>query len=342
MDNLNANIYNQHANRDEPKMKVWRYAGLMLTYKCSAACEFCYYNCSPQSGGLMPIDTALSAWKSLLEMAPDTGSVHLTGGEPFLYFDHLAQIVVKAKDMGLTGLDSIETNASWATDRQIIIDRVKLLNAAGMDKLKISWDPFHARFIKQENVELLSEVASEILGKDRVMVRWSKYLQKPVKTRPFSAEEQMQEYIAATKDFPCRFTGKAAESLAKTLADKNVTEIAKNNCSGSFLSSKGVHIDPYGNVFSGLCSGIIVGNVNQKSLYDIWKDFNPEKDDYFSVLFCSGPAGFVNKAKENGYNLMEVYAGKCHLCTDIRSFFFDKECYRSIIGPSDCYGRHVE
>ena len=42
------NAYNAGLARDDPKFKLWRSAGLMLTYRCNCACEFCYYNCSPK------------------------------------------------------------------------------------------------------------------------------------------------------------------------------------------------------------------------------------------------------------------------------------------------------
>lgn len=339
---IEQNIYNKRTARSEPKLKVWRYAGLMLTYKCSAECRFCYYNCSPDSGGLMEVNTAISAWKSLIDLAGDDAKIHITGGEPFLYFDRLAEIAIKAKQLGLKGLDSIETNASWAADKKLISERIKLLDDAGMDRLKISFDPFHAEFIDRKNVELLAETASEIIGADRVMVRWEKYLQKPVNSPDKTSEVRMKEYIDATRDFPCRFTGRAAGELATMLADKTVEQIAETDCKNSFLGAKGVHIDPYGNVFSGLCSGIIVGNVNDRPLDEIWKNFDPQRDEFFDIVFNKSPAGMLNKAIENGYNLKGTYAGKCHLCTDIRAFFFDKGLLDKIIGPSDCYGRHVE
>ena len=40
---LSENVYNSRLSRSEPKFKLWRSAGLLLTYKCNCACEFCYY-----------------------------------------------------------------------------------------------------------------------------------------------------------------------------------------------------------------------------------------------------------------------------------------------------------
>ena len=342
MNKLNTNIYNKRKDKSHRKLKPWKYAGLMLTYKCSAACKFCYYHCSPESVGLMPIETAISSWKSLIDLTGEKATVHITGGEPFLYFDHMVEIVTKAKDIGLTGFDAVETNGSWATDENIVTDRLNILDKAGMRMLNVSWDPFHAEFIDQANVELLVKTARKMFGDDRVQVKWEKYLQNPVKSCQISAEELSKQYKLVGAGEYCRFTGRAADELAELVADKTVEYIAKNSRRCLFLNPKGVHIDPYGNVFSGLCSGIIIGNVNERSLEDIWKNFDPEKNEFFDVLFKDSPAGLVNKAAEMGYHVKDAYAGKCHLCTDLRLFFFDNGQFRHIIGPSDCYGRRLQ
>jgi sulfatase maturation enzyme AslB (radical SAM superfamily) len=84
---LSENVYNRRTTRTDPKFKLWRSAGLMLTYKCNCTCEFCYYNCSPEKGGLMPVDTAIRAWQSLKILAGDGAKIHITG-RTFSYWDH--------------------------------------------------------------------------------------------------------------------------------------------------------------------------------------------------------------------------------------------------------------
>jgi MoaA/NifB/PqqE/SkfB family radical SAM enzyme len=336
------NTYNQLRGRSERLLKLWRYAGLMLTYKCSAECEICYYHCSPKSGGLMPIDVALSVWESVVKMAKSAAVVHITGGEPFLYFEHLAEIVSQAKSAGLRGFGYVETNGSWATDRKMVADRIKFLDSVGMKSLRISWDPFHAEYIEQKNVELLVDVATELLGKDRVLVKWDEFLQFSVKRSAYLAEKRKECLSAVKPKHTISFTGRAGGELAGFFADKSLSELLGGNCSRPLLGSKGVHIDPYGNVFNGRCSGMIVGNVNTKPLDEIWSGFDPSKDEFFETVFAKSSTGLLDKAMKLGYKPKPVYAGKCHLCTDLRSFFFDKGILRPIIGPADCYGKRSE
>jgi hypothetical protein len=337
MTELSENIYNTQAARNEPKFKLWRSAGLLLTYKCNCACEFCYYNCGPDKGGLMPVDTAIGAWQSLKTLVGDSAKIHITGGEPFLYWEHLKEVLQAAMKQKLGKVDLIETDGFWATTEKIVKQRLKRLDELGMFRLKISTDPFHQEYVDIEPVRRLAEMATEILGPDRVLVRWRKYLEKPAPMKTLSPAERKQRYISAMHDYPCRFTGRAAGKLAELLASKPAETLASMNCKSDFLAAKGVHIDPFGNVFSGTCSGIIVGNVNQIRLEDIWKQFGPAQNDLVNTLFDAGPYGLLDEVCKLGYEKREFYASKCHLCTDIRQFIFDKGLKRPTIGPDECY-----
>lgn len=337
MSKLTENIYNRQVPRDESKFKLWRTAGLMLTYKCNYKCEFCYYNCAPQKNGLMPVDIAIKIWQSLKNISGDSAKIHITGGEPFLYWEHLQEILKHAKKQNLGKVDTIETNGFWAYDETVTKQRLKILDKLGMHQLKISTDPFHQEYTDIEPVRRLTNTAIDILGAERVLVRWKKYLQSPVKMRELSLSDRNKKYISALNDYPIRFTGRAAGKLAKLVAQKTIQDLASMNCKANLLAAKGVHIDPFGNIFSGTCSGIIIGNINHTPLEEIWKQFHPKQNKFIETLFNLGPVGLVNKALDLGYKTAKVYASKCHLCTDIRHFIFTKNIEKSIVGPMECY-----
>jgi len=337
MSDLSENIYNSGLERNEPKFKLWRSAGLLLTYKCNCACEFCYYNCSPEKGGLMPVDMATKAWQSLKILAGDNAKIHITGGEAFLYWEHLQEILETAQKQNLGKVDLIETNGFWATSDNIIRQRLQKLDELGMHRFKISTDPFHQEYVDIEPVRRLAEIAIEMLGPQRVLVRWRKYLENPTPIKNLPPAGSRRQYVQAIKDYPCRFTGRAAGKLAELVASKPIESLAAMNCKSDFLGAKGVHIDPFGNVFSGTCSGIIFGNVNQTPLQEIWKRFHPEQNELIYTLFSSGTVGLLERAENAGYKKMKLYAGKCHLCTSIRQFFLQNGMEKTTIGPADCY-----
>lgn len=335
---LNDNLYNKRQERHEPKLKRWRYAGLMLTYRCSAACRFCYYYCSPQAGGLMPVETAIESWQALVRIAGDKAKVHITGGEPFLYFDRLEEIMQQAHQLNLTPVDVIETNAGWAVDPKDIADKLRRLDELGLNRLKISWDAFHEEFIHLHSVRQLIETARQILGPQRVLVRWENHLDNPTGIQTAPPAEQLKIMKQALETDPCRFTGRAADELAHLSTHYPVEQFQEKSCRTALLDAKGVHIDPAGNVFCGQCSGMIIGNIQNPPLDELWKTFEPDKADFWKTLYHHGPVGFLQNACEHGYQSRSAYASKCHLCTDIRRFFFDKGLHAPIIGPIDCYG----
>jgi len=337
MTGLSENIYNSGAGRSEPKFKLWRSAGLLLTYKCNCACEFCYYNCSPDKNGLMPVETAIGAWHSLRILAGEDAKIHLTGGEPFLYWDHLQNVLRAAGIEKLGTADLIETNGFWATTDTIAAQRLKRLDELGMHRLKISIDPFHQEYVDIEPARRLARMAIEILGSDRVLVRWRKYQENPIEIKGLSSAEREQMYLRAMKDYPCRFTGRAAGKLAGLAALEAVESLAGLNCKSDFLGAKGVHIDPFGNVFSGTCSGIIIGNVGRKPLEEIWKQFSLDRYELVNTLFNLGPAGLLEAAIKRGFKEEKAYVDKCHLCTRIRQFLFDHGLQTSEVGPAECY-----
>ena len=335
--NLVQNIYNQKTEKNDPKFKLWRSAGLLLTYKCNCTCEFCYYNCSPQKDGLMSKDIFTSSWQSLKTIAGDSAKIHITGGEPFLYFNYLCELLEAAQKQNLGKVDTIETNGFWAENKTDIEKKLKVLDSLGMHRLKISCDPFHQEFVNIETVRLLADTARQILGPERVLVRWGKYSDSPVNIKNLADEAKFKQFTASLKDYPCRFTGRAAGKLAEFTADKSVEQLKNKNCKKSFLDSKGIHIDPYGNIFSGTCSGIILGNVAQKPLELIWQKFHPSNDKIIETLFNLGPAGLIEEAQALGYEKLNLYSGKCHLCFSLRKLFFERRLYKSCINPAECY-----
>jgi len=337
MSELSDNIYNRRMSRNEPKFKLWRSAGLLVTYRCNCACEFCYYNCGPGKGALMSVDTAIRAWRSLKALAGESARVHLTGGEPFLYWQRVREILEQAQKQGLGGVDLVETNGFWATSEEIVTERLRILDELGMRRFKVSTDPFHQEFVDAELVKRLARIATAVLGPQRVLVRWEKYLAADVQMKHLSPEQRMGELILAMKDYHCRFTGRAAGELAEIAACESAESLASANCKPDFLGAKGVHIDPFGNVFSGTCSGIIIGNVLKTPLDDIWKQFDPASSEFVETVFESGPAGLLDDAVRMGYKKARLYADKCHLCTDIRQFLVDNGAQQSVLGPTECY-----
>ena len=165
--------------------------------------------------------------------------MHLTGGEAFLYWEHLEQILLEAQKQNLGKVDLIETNGFWAIDDMITRQRIKRLDELGMNRLKISVDPFHQEYVDISLVRRLGHISKEILGNERVLVRWEKYLDSTIDIKNISPCRSYGRIYKSDKgiSMPLYRTsgGKLAEAVAskpaETFADKNF----KPSCRGRLV-----------------------------------------------------------------------------------------------------------
>lgn len=330
------------------QLSPWEFAGLMITYWCNARCAFCYVYSSPQRGGAMSAAAAVALWRGLDQHAAVHGKkmrIHLAGGEPFGDWVNLLAIVRAARDAGLTRLEKVETNGAWATHDGLTRARLEQLDALGMEKLIISADVYHQEFVPFERVERLVTIARETLGADRIRVRWWEFLQNPRTVKALSSAARQAEFQAALRRHRDRLTGRAAELLAPLLPRFAPAHFAAERCDRELLHGKHVHVDPYGNVFPGVCAGIILGNGCEAGIASVWNRLahDWETRPVVGALIRGGSFALMKDAQAIGYvPLADGYAGKCHLCSHVRQFLCDRGANRDEIGPTDVYADTIE
>ena len=331
-----------------PQLRVWTYAGFMVTYWCNARCAFCYVHSAPNRGGDMPQDEALAMWRGLDQLAAEHGKtmrIHLAGGEPFGDWPRLLSLIRAARDAGLTPLEKVETNAYWATQDGLTRARFEQLDALGMEKLIVSSDVYHQEFIPFERVERCVRIAREVLGRGRVRVRWWDFFNDPLDLRKATAEDKRQAYYLAMKKHWDRLTGRAAEMLGDLVTRHPAEHFANEKCPKEILHSDHVHIGPEGHVFPGVCAGIIMATVNGRSMVDVWEDLhaNWPQNPVLDAVVTGGSYELMQRAKAFGYVERESgYASKCHLCTDVRQFLFERGIWPEAVGPKACYADETD
>ena len=293
----------------------------------------------------MSADAALSIWNQLRETSPRGCRVHITGGEVFGNWELLIEILTRAKKQGLTPLEKVETNAFWATDDQIVRQRIKALDAAGMRQLGISSDPFHQQFVPIENPRRLARVATEMLGADRVHVRWEDFLNNPLHFDfDFCSSAGLQDshkdalvsWISTKHE---RLTGRAGEILAQWLPLHPVESFSGENCRETLMRGKHVHIFPQGYIFPGVCAGIVLGNAAEMSILEIRDDIKNSYSDrgVLGSLVRGGPVELLDVAKSFGFESQPGYPSKCHLCWKIRKYLVDKGLFPDELAPKGMY-----
>jgi len=320
-------------------VKYWSFAGLILTSWCNARCASCYLCCGPDHHDQMSVEFALDVWRGLIQASPHGCRIHLTGGEPFGNWPGLIELCRRACQEGLAPLEKIETNAFWATDEGIVRNRLGQLDAAGMGKFVISADPYHQQFVPIDRCRLAARIATEMLGADRVRVRWRDWLREGFDTadmEPDRRAELFARYAARGRD---RLNGRAADLLGPLLPRKGATEFADSSCSAALLRSKHVHVDPGGWIMPGVCAGIVLGRVGPCGIAEAWSRLNADYAARTIVgpLAVSGPVGLLERAESAGFVPQGSYAGKCHLCWDIRRFLVLRGMGGDELGPRRMY-----
>jgi hypothetical protein len=332
----------------------------MVTYWCNARCAFCYVYSAPDRGGSLEIADAVALWRGLDELAAAAGKtmrIHLAGGEPFGDWPRLVCIIRAARDAGLTRLEKVETNAFWASDDDLTRARLELLDALGMEKLVVSSDVYHQEYVPFDNVRRCVETARRVLGRGRVRVRWWDFYNDPTSLRGASEPEKAAAYEAAFRRHGERLTGRAAQRLAALLPRQPAAHYAGENCAAEVLQGRHVHIDPYGNVFPGTCSGIILGNALRPTeaggasstpearaarpgIAAVWDALVHDwpRHPVVSAVVAGGSHELMRRAMALGYReLPGGYAGKCHLCTHVRQFLVERGHWPEFVGPAECY-----
>ena len=187
--------------------------------------------------------------------------VHFAGGEPFYDFERLLAIAQAAQAAGLRVLEKVETNAFWATDDEVTREKIRKLAEAGMEMLLISTDVYHQEFVPVERCVRAARIAREMLGEKGVRVRWWDFIDQPVDVMAINAEYRQRAFAEALVRHRERILGRAADQLADFYECHPPEYFAAETCVEATLGSKHVHIDAYGNVFPGVCSGIVWGQV---------------------------------------------------------------------------------
>ncbi len=164
--------------------------GLLLTYRCSAECRHCFFECSPRRTEVMTHQTA----QRVITEAVSLGAkwVSFSGGEPFLEYDSLRDLISLSSENGLN--TEVVSNGFWGETIEKAQGVLKPLIEAGLDVLNLSVDDFHCEYVPFESVrnaywgavdlgvkivlmvstgkdsEITSESLPELLGDDRIQV----------------------------------------------------------------------------------------------------------------------------------------------------------------------------
>lgn len=303
-----------------------RDVGIILSYRCHSACKHCLYNCGPgwekepmSNETLRQALHAVTTW-------PRTPQVHFTGGEPFLHFSLLLEGVRLAAQLGIVSY--VETSAAWCVDKGEAVERFETLKKEGLQAVLISCSPFHAEKIPPARTLEAVRAALEVFGSNGVIVYLPDFLrviQGFDLDRPTPLSRYQEEFGVEGarrilwQGYSIISGGRSGYELGHIAPRYGAEAFTPADCAMDILYAHHSHLDLYGNYISGFCGGLSVGDWHD--LPQLLRDFSERRyPALIEILVERGPYGLLELSRTTyGYQpLPDGYAGKCHLCVDVR------------------------
>jgi len=148
----------------------FRMATFIITYQCPISCPMCFFACGPNRREVLPKDIALNALKEIKNF--DIPVLGIAGGEPFTQINYLQDLIYKATSYDMATI--VVTNAYWAASEDIAVKILTDLKKAGLNRLQISLDDQHQKFIKMEYVANAVKAARYLDFEDVMLLGTSK------------------------------------------------------------------------------------------------------------------------------------------------------------------------
>ena len=298
------------------------HGGIMVNYRCTAACRHCLYACSPtRREGYLGPEQAREICRLLAK--GKIGSVHIGGGEPFLNFDGLLALTreLRARDIQL---DYIETNAFWAGSDSAPA-KVHALRDAGVEALCISIDPFHAEYVPWERPLRLARLCDDaglnyFLWKREFVSVLSKLANNTTHNHAAMEQAVSPNYIVeAAHTYGVRLGGRAVNIEEAYTPKKPAEDILKEkHCTRpcvDLLSSGHFHVDMEGFFIPPGCTGL------RLPLSELLEGIPQGRYPVYEALCENGLASLFEFACTRGFVPGKTgYASRCNLCFYIRRF----------------------
>ena len=317
--------------------------GLVITLRCTSRCRICGTSSHPGHTAVMPLEKG-TEYLNQISSVPSIKLVGFTGGEPFLFFDKLSELMGHTQSLGL--VSKVATNAFWAKTFKDARAALAQLKNNGLEILCISADTYHQEFIPVKRVmnaigaalELEINLAItfihgpghgegfdnfvEALQKsgfaDRLifMRNMDQPLRQFMGANYFKVRSQFRDRILI-RESTVLCAGRAQEFKDECYFS-DVDELSKQPC---IHAGRIMAVLPSGRLLW-CCSpaafddnSFHVGDLNSESFDTLLKKVR--KDSVIEYLATQGPYYMMKSLKELGCHFDDKYSGDCHLCAQM-------------------------
>ncbi|MBU0509400.1 radical SAM protein [bacterium] len=291
---------------------------LLLTYRCLYECDHCFVYSSPKAEATMPLAMALDAVRQARELGT-VNEIYLEGGEPFLHYPIMVEVIREASRLGLE--IGIVTNGYFAVTVEDAEVWLKPLLEAGLSSVSVSDDTFHSDESEEITPAARTAEAARNLGINVGTIC----------IEPPRGICDGKEKGAPVLGGDVRFRGRAVEKLADENLPRKSWDSFDECPDEDFEKIGRLHLDPFGYLYS--CQGVVAGNLKEKSLAEIVREYQPATEPIIGPLMRGGPAALV---REYRLPLEGQYIDACHLCYLARKML--RERYPDHLAPPQVYG----
>jgi hypothetical protein len=326
--------------------------GIFLSYKCTSECKHCMYACSPRwkadwisrdDAETILIQLSKIFKKSYPPMYRRIGvnlGLHFTGGEPFVNFKLLLDLVKMAHGLEISST-FVETNCFWSADDETTREKLLDLRNAGLHGVLISVNPFILESVPFERTERAIRIGEEVFGANVLVYQefFRHHFERLNVKGTLSFEEYLQRAcVRSLSRVELIPMGRACYGLGHLYKKHSAHEFFGESCREELTRPWHIHIDNYCNYVTGYCGGISLGDA--RDLDSICQGIELNDHPIIARLVSTRGINELYKfgVEKFGYRELEDgYISKCHLCVDIRKHISEQTEEFKELKPREFY-----
>lgn len=305
---------------------------LIVTHRCTAACDHCCFSCSPGVEDHIPIPNLYRYIHEAAEVKT-IKVVVFTGGECFLLGKELDNLMRTASEHGF--FTRFVSNGYWAISPEAARRRLEKLRGCGLTEANFSTGDQHAVYVKPEYVRNGAVAAADMGITTVVTVELFKESTFPFEE--FISEPNFKRHIEsgmlALKLAPwMKFKGSGP--LGFTDKYLEYVEQARTPETGCYTALKVLAISPRQQLFA--CCGLPVEEIEEMHLgsllnASIKEVLNRTPDDFVKIwVHLHGPDAVIRYAQKFDPSIPSP-KDAAHICDACRFMYKDKRIKKVIM-----------
>jgi len=307
---------------DSPEHRRLRALTLLLTWRCPALCDHCVFDSSPHNKTTLDPNVARRVVEAVGRQKPPP-ILSFSGGEPFLQLGLMRELAALGVSVGM--ISEVVTSCAWVADAPRTLSVLRDLQECGLRTLCISYDRFHAPYVKPWKVRTAIGAGLE-LGLRIVLntIADEDDASDGVDALAF-ATELPRETIA--RCFVNRLAIVPVGRARRQVRDYIYPQAPPTG--GCPFSTQVVTLSPHGLLYP--CCGAVVGEPTDQAQLFIQDDLTNrsvdeiemivasiQNDLFFRLLQTIGPYGLIQELRRRDPDLpvRSRFTGQCDACLE--------------------------